>query len=183
MHNRRRGGETALPVNSVVAEFAPGDEGESAVSRILGIGLAAVLAVGVLVAIVVSYTQSHTPASTKVVTVHGAIGSEKLPFFQDPDVIAEFRARGYDVRVDTAGSRQIATTVDLSKYDFAFPAGQPAAIKIQQDHHAKTTYVPFFTPMAIATFTTITDLLQTEGVVTKNGGVYTLDVQKFLALV
>jgi hypothetical protein len=152
-------------------------------SRILGIGLAAVLAVGVLVAIVVSYTQSHTPASTKVLTVHGVIGSEKLPFFQDPDVIAEFRARGYDVEVDTAGSRQIATTVDLSKYDFAFPAGQPAAVKIQQDHKAKAVYVPFFTPMAIATFVTIGDLLKGAGVATSSGGVYTLDVNKFLALV
>ena len=152
-------------------------------SRILGIGLAAVLAVGVLVAIIVSYSQSHTPASTKVVTVHGVIGSEKLPFFQDPDVMAEFRARGYDVQVDTAGSRQIATTVDLSKYDFAFPAGQPAAVKIQQDHKAKAVYVPFFTPMAIATFVTIGDLLKTDGAATSSGGVYTLDVSKFLNLV
>jgi hypothetical protein len=152
-------------------------------SRILGIGLAAVLAVGVLVAIVVSYTQSHNPASTRVVTVNGVIGSEKQPFFQDPDVIAEFRARGYDVHVDTAGSRQIATTVDLSKYDFAFPAGQPAAVKIQQDHKAKATYVPFYTPMAIATFTVIGDLLKTAGVATSTGGVYTLDVNAYLKLV
>ena len=152
-------------------------------SRILGIGLAAVLAVGVLVAIVVSYTQSHTTASTKVATVRGVIGSEKLPFFQDPDVIAEFRARGYDVQVDTAGSRQIATSVDLSKYDFAFPAGQPAAVKIQQDRKAKAVYVPFFTPMAVATFTVIGDLLKSNGVATSSGGVYTLDVNAFLKLV
>jgi hypothetical protein len=85
--------------------------------------------------------------------------------------------------VDTAGSRQIATTVDLSKYDFAFPAGQPAAVKIQQDHHAQATYVPFFTPMAIATFTVIGDLLKTAGVATASGGVYTLDVNAFLKLV
>ncbi len=152
-------------------------------SRILGIGLAAVLAIGVLAAIVISYSQSHSSPATKLIVVHGVIGSEKLPFFQDADVIKEFHARGYDVQVDTAGSRQIATTVDLSKYDFAFPAGQPAATKIQLDHHAKTTYVPFFTPMAIATFTTIGDLLFAEGVATVSAGVYTLDVGKFLTLV
>jgi hypothetical protein len=153
------------------------------VTRILGIGLAVVLAVGVLAAIVISYTQGHTPASTKTTVVRGVIGSEKLPFFQDPAVIAEFRARGYDVQVDTAGSRQIATTIDLSKYDFAFPAGQPAAVKIQQDRHARATYVPFYTPMAIATFTVIGDLLKTAGVATVSGGVYTLDVDGFLKLV
>ena len=152
-------------------------------SRLLGIGLAVVLAIGVVAAIVISYTQNHHTSVTNMTVVHGVIGSEKLPFFQDPAVIAEFNARGYDVRVDTAGSRQIATTVDLSKYDFAFPAGQPAGIKIQQDHHAKTTYVPFFTPMAIATFTTIGDLLVTAQAATKTGGVYTLDIDKFLALV
>ena len=152
-------------------------------SRVLGIGLAAVLAIGVLAAIVISFAQGHTPASTHVVAVHGVIGSEKLPFFQDADVIAEFHAKGYDVQVDTAGSRQIATTVDLSKYDFAFPAGEPAGIKIQQDHHAKATYVPFFTPMAIASFKSIAALLKTNGVVTTVNGADIFDVKTFLALV
>jgi hypothetical protein len=152
-------------------------------SRVLGIGLAVVLAIGVVAAILISYSQSHKTSIANLVVVHGVIGSEKLPFFRDPGVVNEFHARGYDVQVDTAGSRQIATSVDLSKYDFAFPAGQPAAIKIQTDHHARTTYVPFFTPMAIATFTTITDLLSTAGVATQSGGIYTLDMAKFITLV
>jgi len=152
-------------------------------SRVLGIGLAVVLAIGVVAAIVISVSQGRSSATVRVVTVHGVIGSEKLPFFQDQDVIKEFKARGFNVQVDTAGSRQIATTVDLSKYDFAFPAGQPAAVKIQQDHKAKAVYVPFYTPMAIATFTVIGELLKTAGVATFSGGVYTLDVDKFLKLV
>src|SRR5262245_44844913 len=131
--SRRKGSEAALPqlsLNDLPAEFHVRDgRGDASVSRILGIGLAAVLAIGVLAAIVISYTQTHSSSSSKVVVVHGVIGSEKQPFFQDPAVIAEFRAQGYDVLVDTAGSRQIATTVDLSKYDFAFPAGEPAAVK------------------------------------------------------
>lgn len=152
-------------------------------NRVLGIGLAVVLAIGVLVAIVISFTQTHSSSSTHVVTVHGVIGSEKQPFFQDADVIAEFHARGYDVQVDTAGSRQIATTVDLSKYDFAFPAGEPAALKIQKDHKAKATYIPFFTPMAIASFKVIANLLKGAGVVTTNGGADMLDVAGFMKLV
>jgi hypothetical protein len=153
------------------------------VSRILGIGLAVVLAIGVLAAIVISFTQTHGSPAAKLVVVRGVIGSEKQPFFQDPAVIAEFHAKGYDVQVDTAGSRQIATSVDLSKYDFAFPAGEPAGIKIQQDHHAKATYVPFFTPMAIASFKTIATLLKSAGVVTTSNGVDVFDVKAFLALV
>lgn len=152
-------------------------------SRILGIGLAVVLAIGVVAAIVISLTQGRGTASIHTVTVRGVIGSEKLPFFQDPAVIAEFRAKGYDVQVDTAGSRQIATTVDLSKYDFAFPAGEPAGIKIQQDRHARATYVPFFTPMAIASFKSIAGLLKSAGVVTTTNGSDIFDVKAFLALV
>ena len=152
-------------------------------SRVLGIGLAVVLAIGVLAAIIISFTQSHGGSAARLTVVHGVIGSEKLPFFQDSAVIAEFHAKGYDVQVDTAGSRQIATTVDLSKYDFAFPAGEPAGIKIQQDKHAKATYVPFFTPMAIASFKTIADLLKTAGVVTTVNGADIFDVKAFLALV
>jgi len=153
------------------------------VSRVLGIGLAVVLAIGVLAAIVISFTQGHTPGSTRLVVVHGVIGSEKQPFFQDRDVISEFHARGYDVQVDTAGSRQIATSVDLSKYDFAFPAGEPAGIKIQKDRKAKAIYQPFYTPMAIASFKVIDDLLKAQGVVTTAGGQNMLDMRKFLALV
>jgi hypothetical protein len=153
-------------------------------SRILGIGLAVVLAIGVVVAIVVSFTQGHhTNTTAGLTTVHGVIGSEKQPFFTDPDVIREFNAHGYSVQVDTAGSRQIATTVDLSKYDFAFPAGEPAGIKIQKDHHATKIYQPFYTPMAIATFTTIVDLLKGAGVVTTSNGMTVLDMKAFLALV
>ena len=96
-------------------------------NRVLGLSLAALLAIGVLVAIVASYALRHPAPAASLVTVRGVIGSEKLPFFQDQDVMNEFHAQGYDIKVDTAGSRQIATTVDLSKYDFAFPAGVPAA--------------------------------------------------------
>lgn len=152
-------------------------------NRVLGLSLAALLAVGVLVAIVASYVLGHHAPAASLVTVRGVIGSEKQPYFQDPDVIKVFHDHGYDVQVDVAGSRQIATTVDLSKYDFAFPAGVPQANKIKADHKAKATYSPFYTPMAIASFKTIADLLTQAGVVSNQGGAYQLDVGKYLALV
>jgi hypothetical protein len=150
--------------------------------RWIGIGLAAVLAIAVVVAISVSVAQRIHPAAPLTV-VRGVIGSEKLPYFRDPGVIQVFRDNGLDVQVDTAGSRQIATTVDLSKYDFAFPAGVPAALKIQADHKAKTIYSPFFTPMAIATFKPIVQLLINAKVATDNGSYVSFDVKAFLALV
>ncbi len=138
------------------------------------------LAIAVIVTIVVSVSGGKKKKPLQV--VHGVIGSEKQPFFADPAVKAAFAKHGYDVEVDTAGSRQIATTVNLSKYDFAFPAGTPAAQQILRTRGTTTSYVPFFTPMAIATFTPIAQLLEKAGVATPHSGYWTLDMKKFLAL-
>ncbi|HEX3506748.1 MAG TPA: hypothetical protein VHW94_00010 [Candidatus Dormibacteraeota bacterium] len=150
--------------------------------RWIGLGLAAALAIAVVAAIGLSIAQKFHPTPPLTV-VRGVIGSEKLPYFNDPGVIKVFHDNGFDVQVDTAGSRQIATTVDLSKYDFAFPAGVPAALKIQADHKAKTIYSPFFTPMAIATFKPIVELLKAAGVARDNGTYISFDVKAYLALV
>jgi hypothetical protein len=155
------------------------------VTRVLGLALAAVLAVGVVAAIAYSVvprlTGGGAPQSLR--TVHGVIGSEKQPFFGDPAVVAEFHKHGLDVQVDTAGSREIATTVNLSKYDFAFPSGVPAADKIKRDHHARATYSPFYTPMAVATFQPIAKLLEGAGAARQEGGWYSLDMKAYLDLV
>lgn len=113
-------------------------------------------------------------------TVRGVIGSEKLPFFQDPGVIKVFRDNGITLQIDTAGSRQIASSVDLSKYDFAFPAGVPAAEKIKADHKAKTVHSPLYTPMAIATFRPILQLLITYGVAKDNGTWFSFDMSAYV---
>jgi hypothetical protein len=161
------------------------------VRRGLGIGLAALLAIGVGIAIFASVAggkgNANPPSSptgpTTVAVVHGVIGSEKKPFFQDRRVQAVFRAHGLNVQVDTAGSRQIASTVDLSQYDFAFPAGVPAASKIIADHHVNNSFTAFFTPMAIASWQPIATLLVQNGVAKDMGGYYTFDVAKYLELV
>ena len=147
--------------------------------RWIGLGLAAVLALAVVAAIILSVSQKIHPTPPLTV-VRGVIGSEKLPYFKDPGVIQVFHDNGFDVEVDTAGSRQIASTVDLSKYDFAFPAGVPAALKIQADHKAKTTYAPFYTPMAIATFKPIAQLLIADKIATDKGTYISFDMKAYL---
>ncbi len=56
--------------------------------------------------------------------VTGLVGSEKAPFFEDERVQKALRRHGLEVTVQKAGSREIATSFDLSQYDFAFPAGR-----------------------------------------------------------
>jgi hypothetical protein len=153
-------------------------------TRALSIGLAVVLGIGVLAAIGISVASKAKPGSSVSTTVvKGVIGSEKQPFFADGNVQAAFHSHGLDVRVDTAGSRQIATSTDLSKYDFAFPAGEPQGVKIKTDRKAATLYQPFYTPMVVATFKPIADLLVAGGVAANQGSYYTIDMAAYGALV
>jgi hypothetical protein len=148
--------------------------------RIAAIVLGLVLLVGVGYGIVSSIGQAVQPQRTAVT---GFIGSEKEPFFEDARVIDAFHRGGFDVSVTTAGSREIAGK-DLSQVDFAFPAGVPAAEKIRREHQGTQSFQPFFTPMAIATWKPIVDLLTAAGIAHQTAGGYTaLDMEKFMALV
>jgi hypothetical protein len=147
--------------------------------RIAAIGLAVLLIIGVGYAI---FSSASDVLGPDPVPVHGLIGSEKDPFFRDPRVLAALRRGGFNVTVSTAGSRQIALA-DLSKEDFGFPAGVPAAERIRRDHSGSKAFVPFYTPMAVASWKTIVDLLTSAGVVHTAGGITTLDVAAYMELV
>ncbi|NRQ35302.1 hypothetical protein HII36_26255 [Nonomuraea sp. NN258] len=148
--------------------------------RWVGVVLAVVLAGAVVAAIVAGNRGSGVP---EPVVARGVIGSEKKPFFDDPRVKAVFAEHGLRVEVDTAGSRQIATDVDLSRYAFAFPSSVPAAEKIKRDRRATRTYAPFYSPMAVATFQPIADLLTRLGVLRDSGhGYQILDIKKYLEI-
>src|SRR5262249_19827100 len=86
-------------------------------------------------------------------TVRGVIGSEKAPLFADPAVRRVFAAHGLRLDLDPRGSRQMDTTVDLSRYDFAFPSSEPLARALQQRRHVTGGYTPFSSPLAVAPFT------------------------------
>lgn len=114
--------------------------------------------------------------------VIGLVGSEKIPFFQDERVQEALRRNGLDVTVQKAGSREIATDYNLNEYDFVFPAGVPAAQKIQQENNVSVSYQPFFTPMALASWRPIADIFVQQGIATNEGGYYLLDMDKLLPL-
>src|SRR5262245_12153856 len=147
--------------------------------RFVALALAVVLIVGVSYGIVSSIAGNLSGDGT---ALHGLIGSEKLPFFQDERVIEALDKGGFDVTVQTAGSRQIAS-MDLTEEDFVFPAGGPAAEKIRRDRTGTTSIVPFFTPMAIATWEPIVDILQQNGLIEDRGDYLALDLEAYMNLV
>ncbi|MTE13391.1 hypothetical protein GLP40_11485 [Nocardia sp. CT2-14] len=152
--------------------------------RALGVvtaGIVAVLAVAAIMAVRQPDSPSTATAAAALTTVHGVVGSEKSAFFDDPKVADALAKHGFKVEVEPAGSRQIATSVDLGKYDFAFPSSSAAAERIQRQSKVSGKYVPFSSPMAIATFKPIADLLTQAGIV-QPGATTTFDVGKYLGL-
>lgn len=159
------------------------------VKRVIGLGLAVLLIVGIVLAVFWgrlfgTETSPGIVPGQSLTVVAGVIGSEKKPFFQDPEVKAIFAEAGFDVQIVTAGSRQIATSVDLTAVDFVFPSSAPAAEKIKREVGASTVYAPFYSPMAIATFTPIVGLLAEAGIASQDsGGTWRLDMAAYLAAV
>ena len=116
-------------------------------------------------------------------TVRGVIGSEKSPFFADQRVKDAFASHGLRVEVDSRGSREMATNVPLDRYDFAFPGSTQAAERVRRARVATSTQAPFWSPVAVATFTPIADLLAAEGVARRApAGHWVLDLGRYLDL-
>jgi hypothetical protein len=157
------------------------------IRRVLGPAFAVILAVGVGAAIFVSHSrkaeeQAAKEAAQAIVEVKGMIGSEKESFFADPKVIELLASKGLRVKVEKVGSREIASR-DFSGYDFAFPAGTPAAITLQNLVKAKQVYPTFFTPMAIASWNILVPVLEKEGIVRKmDGSYFIIDMKRLLGM-
>ncbi len=149
--------------------------------KIIGPLLLVILIVGVLGAIGAIVWQQV--GDIRAVEARGLVGSEKLPFFSDEGVQDEFKSHGLVVIAEKAGSREIATHPELEEYDFGFPAGVPAAEKMRQERGIKSSYNPFFTPMAIASWQPIAQILEANGVAQDQGGYYTLDMAKLLEMI
>jgi hypothetical protein len=155
--------------------------------RVIGLLLAVVLVIGIVLAVFWGrlFGDTGVPGvipNTELTVVTGVIGSEKKPFFEDPEVKAIFAESGLDVQITTAGSRQIATTVDLTNVDFVFPSSAPAAEKIKRETGASSVFAPFYSPMAVATFTPIVELLQAAGIASQDAaGTWHLDMAAYLA--
>lgn len=154
--------------------------------HVIGIAL---IAVGIIAVIVIQLTGigrtgGGNPFAART-TVTGVVGSEKVAFFEDPRVQDVFAQHGYDVRVSKSGSWRMASLPELNQQDFAFPASEIAAQHIQSSVEGVVgTHQPFFSPMAIATFQVIVDLLARNGVASQDAqGHWQIDMAAYLQLV
>jgi hypothetical protein len=111
----------------------------------------------------------------------GVVGSEKVRFLNDPDVKRALARHGISLTVEAEGSRRMST-MDLSRYDFAFPGSAPTAeAVIRRRPPIAPVSTPFASPLAVATFTAVLDLLATKGLVARaRDGYQVIDVRAYL---
>jgi hypothetical protein len=130
------------------------------------------LVVGAVAGNVIGRRAGHTGKPVAAI-----VGSEKEEFFRDPEVRAVLAEHGWSVRADPAGSRQMPTR--LAGYDFAFPGSAAAAEEIRRyAAPAGDNVVVFSSPLAVATFVPIVDVLQGAHLAARDaGGVWRLDLK------
>jgi len=98
-------------------------------------------------------------------------------------VQAALLAHGITVVVEKAGSRAIAARYDAKKYDFGFPSGAPAGAQLRDLAKAHSVYTPFYTPIIVASWRPIADILVANGVVAKQDDFYSIvDMPRLIAL-
>lgn len=173
--------------NTMLAHLAKGDHVKLRAPHWIGIGLIALVIAAIVGVYVTGFGRVEGQGIVDRRTeVTGIVGSEKVAFFNDPEVQAVFHEHGYNVRVSKSGSWGMADYKGLTENDFAFPASQQAADHIQQTHSAAalSTHQPFFSPMAVATFEPIMQLLEKNGAARKDAtGSWELDMRAYLDLV
>jgi len=118
------------------------------------------------------------------VTVRGVTGSEKQAYFDDPRVTDRLACLGFRVEVDASGSRDMVAALHRDDgYAFAFPSSTPTAQKILDDFRLTEKIPLFSTPMVVATFGPIVDVLRNADVVQKaSDGTEVVDVAALLEL-
>ncbi|ATE54028.1 hypothetical protein [Actinosynnema pretiosum] len=106
------------------------------------------------------------------VRVKGLIGSEKKPYFDDPDVRDRLRCLGFEVTANPAGSREdmLVQLEQDPEHAFAFPSSTATAEKIKSETGARTGIALFSSPMVVATHRPLVEVLTRAGIVRQDGG-------------
>lgn len=137
-------------------------------------------------ALYISITKEGGNLSLKnTVVIKGVITSEKENFFKDPRVQKVLSDNGLDVQVTRMSSGNIAqakTLEELQHSDFVFPSGIQTSNKVRMNFKSSQTYNIFYSPMVIATWTPIIDILKQNNLIKKTSQYEALDLSQFMKL-
>jgi hypothetical protein len=118
----------------------------------------------------------------------GLIAVDVEPYFQDPRVQKALADNGFKLNLTRVGSRDMAARVVAGQTpDFFYASGVVAANQIsdaaKKANVATAIYSPIYTPMVIASWTPIAQLLAANGMAKEaSPGVWGIDMQKLTQL-
>jgi hypothetical protein len=122
----------------------------------------------------------------KQIVLKGVITSEKENFFKDPRVQEIFKKNGLDVQYVRMTSDKIVqakTEQDLATYDdFIFPSSIQVAEKVRTNFKQSQSYNVFYSPMIVATWTPIVDILRANNLTKKMGQYEAIDLASLMKL-
>ncbi len=161
-------------------------------SRIITIIAALVVIIGTITWGVMSRNSdtagdsANGTTNSKLVEIKGLITSEKESLFRDPEFIAALEAEGLKVSVERWTSAKIADTKDVAAFgefsDFVFPSGVQTSDKVRKNIPKAQLYNVFYSPMIVASWKPIVQILETKGLVKDRGDHKILDMEKFYDL-
>lgn len=136
---------------------------------------------------------ADTPAgkllgTPQTVELTGLIALDVEPYFADARVQKALAEQGLVVNVKRVGSRDMANRVVPGQTpDFFFPSGVVAANQIadaaKKANVGSTSYSPFYTPMVVASWAPIAQVLAANGMVTEaSPKVWRVDLAKLTQL-
>ena len=114
----------------------------------------------------------------------GLIAVDVEPYFQDPRVQKLLADNGFKLNLTRVGSRDMAARVAPGQTpDFFYASGVVAANQIsdaaKKANLATAIYSPIYTPMVIASWAPIAQILATNGMAKEvSAGVWSVDLQK-----
>lgn len=158
----------------------------------VGIALTAILAIGLVAAVVKSFNngkQAETApeqtqqASSQVQIVKVLTGSAKFAFLQDPEVVQILESEGIQLELTKSGAFE-SDAVNIKQYDAVWPAGSNAASDFTRAYVANKiqpkSFPIFSTPLTIASWKALLPTLKRSGMVVENQGHYDLKLSEAL---
>ncbi len=125
--------------------------------------------------------QYFQSANQPPIVIRGYVGGEKINFLENPKVRKILKDR-YRIEVDSnkAGSLDMVRA-NHTGYDFLFPSNQTALeLYINTIGPTHKDDIIFNTPIVLYTHKLIADALMNEGLVTKSGEVFQIDMLKLV---
>lgn len=147
---------------------APTATGQRNPRRVVGLGLLALVAGGLLA----------WQLTTDPTLVSGPVGGEKIELMRDPDVL-EILRDGFDLELDvrSEGSLEMVASGNLDgSDDFLWPGSEVSLVQYEQEQGPVEDANVFNSPIVLYSWDGVTDALIERGLVRDGGGVLYVDM-------